>query len=68
MIKNTATVKVDTTENWAKAKNYIPDMFTIIVYQDEGCSPRIKLGDGQHTVSSLPFLVNKEVQDSTLIL
>ena len=30
MEKANAVVKVDTEENWSKAKNYIPDSFTII--------------------------------------
>ena len=68
MDKNNALIKVDGAENWAKAKNYIPDKFTIIVYQYKDSSPKVKIGDGIHTVNSLPFLVEKEVQDTTLIL
>lgn len=68
MEKNTATVKVDKAENWDKAKNYVPDIFTIIVYEFDGASPKIKIGDGIHNVGSLPFLVRNEVNDTTLIL
>ena len=68
MDKNNALIKVDWAENWAKAKNYIPDKFTIIVYQYKDSFPKVKIGDGIHTVNSLPFLVEKEVQDTTLIL
>lgn len=69
MEKSNAVVKVDTEENWAKAKNYIPDKFTIIIYEaEDGKPPRIKIGDGIHTVGELSFLANKEVKDKTLIL
>lgn len=68
MEKSNATIKVDTFENWAKAKNYIPDIFTIIIYQCEG-APKIKIGDGKTKVNDLPFLVNdKSVQEETLVL
>ena len=45
MDKNNALIKVDWAENWAKAKNYIPDKFTIIVYQYKDSSPKVKTGD-----------------------
>lgn len=70
MEKSNAIIKTDSVENWEKAKNYIPDKFTIIVYtyaNDE--PPRIKIGDGIHNVNELSFLINdKEVKDDTLIL
>ena len=68
MEKANAIVKVDTMENWAKAVNYIPDSFTIIVYTSEGKSPKVKIGDGIHKVNDLPFLSNKEVEGNTLVL
>lgn len=69
MEKALATVKVDTEENWAKAVNYVPDSFTIIVYSYLDKSPRVKIGDGVHNVNDLPFLTNKsEVEGNTLIL
>lgn len=68
MVKSNATIKVDTEENWNKAKNYIPDTFTIIVYTYDNAAPKIKIGDGVHSVASLPFLVSKEVIDNKLIL
>ena len=70
MEKSQATIKVDSEENWNKAKNYIPDKFTIIVYKGEDNEPpRIKIGDGIHTVNELSFLTNKKtVEDGTLIL
>lgn len=69
MVKSNAVVKVDTEENWAKAVNYIPDTFTIIVYTYENSSPKIKIGDGKHKVFELPFLnAPKEVSNDTLVL
>lgn len=68
MEKSNAIVKVDTPQNWEKAINYIPNIFTIIVYDFENNSPKIKLGDGIHTVSELPFLIKGEVLDDTLVL
>lgn len=69
MEKSSAVVKVDTADNWAKAKNYTPDPFTIVVYTyGEGKSPKVKMGDGIHKVADLPFLANREVEDGTLVL
>lgn len=68
MIKSNAVVKVDTEENWNKAVNYIPDSFTIIVYEFENSSPKVKIGDGIHKVKELPFLSNREVVNDTLVL
>jgi len=68
MTKSTATIKVDTWENWNKAVNYVPDKFTILVFECEDESPRIKIGDGVHKVCELPFLSNREVVDDTLVL
>ena len=68
MRKSNAIVKVDSEENWKKATNYIPDTFTIIIYEFENSSPKVKIGDGVHFVNDLPFLSNKEVIDDTLML
>lgn len=69
MKKQNAIIKTDLAENWEKAKNYIPDQFTIIVYEYEDASPKIKIGDGIHKLSDIPFLIqDKEVKDGTLIL
>lgn len=68
MQKSNATIKVDTEENWNKAVNYIPDIFTIIVYTYENNSPKVKIGDGITKVKELPFLNNKEVDNNTLVL
>ena len=52
MDKNNALIKVDWAENWTKAKNYIPDKFTIIVYQYKDYSPKVKIG-GVDVVSAV---------------
>ena len=68
MEKSSAVIKTDTAENWAKAINYTPDKFTIIVYEFEHDVPKIKIGDGIHKLSELPFLYSKEVVAETLVL
>ena len=68
MVKSNAVIKVDTASNWEKAINYIPDKFTILVYEFENTSPKVKIGDGIHSVNNLPFLSNQEVIDDTLVL
>lgn len=69
MQKSNAIVKVDSEENWNKAKNYVPDIFTIIVYTYENSSPKVKMGDGIHNVISLPFLNQSKVtKDDVLVL
>jgi hypothetical protein len=68
MVKSNATVKVDKAQNWAKAINYIPDSFTILVYEYEDRPPKIKMGDGKTKVNDLPFLNQSQVKDDTLEL
>lgn len=70
MEKSNAIIKTDSAENWEKAKNYVPDKFTIIVYTyADDMPPRIKIGDGIHTVNELSFLISeKTVKNNTLIL
>ena len=68
MQKSNAIIKTDLAENWEKAKNYVPDRFTIIVYEYENMPPKIKIGDGIHKLCDIAFLVSKEVQENTLIL
>lgn len=68
MVKSGAVIKVDTPENWAKAVNYVPDCFTILVYDYGNRPPKIKIGDGKRRVSELPFLNSSEVVGDTLEL
>lgn len=50
--------KIDTTENWGKAVNFVPKKGEIIVYSDGGGAgvPKIKVGDGTTKVGSLKFI------------
>lgn len=68
MVKSNAVVKIDTEENWNKAINYIPDQFTIIVYEYPDRSPKIKMGDGKHKVFELPFLNESRMDNQILVL
>lgn len=68
MVKSNAVIKVDKAQNWAKAVNYIPDSFTILVYEYEGKPPKIKMGDGKTRINDLPFLNQSQVKDDTLEL
>lgn len=48
------TQKIDTTENWNKAVNFIPMPGEIIIYKD-GDIVKEKIGDGVTTVGNLKF-------------
>ena len=53
--------KIEAAQDWEKAKNFVPKMDQIIIYdgiKENGkyvVPPKIKVGDGIHTVSELPF-------------
>ena len=66
MIKEQTYIKRDTTENWDKAKNFIPKKNEIIVYTDAGT----KIGDGKTKVNDLPFIDQNfySVDGTTLII
>lgn len=56
--------KVETPEDWEKAKNFIPKKDQIIIYdgiKENGhyvTLPRLKIGDGVTKVNDLPFAPN----------
>ena len=66
MIKEQTLIKKDTSENWSKAKNFIPKASEIIIYIAKG----MKIGDGKTRVNDLPFINNNEyrVEDDILII
>ena len=69
MIKEQTLIKKDTSENWNKAKNFIPKENEIIVYTD--FMPfGTKIGDGKTKVNDLPFMDINEynVEDDTLVI
>ena len=53
MIKEQTILKKDTTENWSKAKNFIPKENEIIIYTD---TEQQKIGDGKTKLNELPFI------------
>ena len=52
MEKEQSFIKKDTTENWNKAKRFIPKENEVIVYTDAGT----KIGDGKTLLYELPFI------------
>lgn len=54
-IKTRVQNKHDTSTNWAKATTFVPLAGEVIVYDD---LKRIKIGDGQTTVTNLDFFDN----------
>lgn len=70
MIKEQTLIKKDTSENWKKAKNFIPKKKEIIIYTD--LIPNgTKIGDGKTKINDLPFIdINKysiENEDTLVI-
>lgn len=55
MIKENVIIKKDTTENWNKAKNFIPKENELIFYID---TEQYKIGNGKTKINDLPFLFN----------
>ena len=53
MIKEQKKKKKDTSENWSKAKNFIPKENEVIVYTD---LEKKKIGDGKNLLNDLPFI------------
>ena len=63
------TIKKDTSNNWEKAKNFIPKTNEIIIYTD--LEPYgTKIGDGKTKVNELPFIDinNYSIEDDTLVI
>lgn len=67
--KSAAIIKTDLPENWEKAINYIPDKFTIIVYEYPD-APKIKIGDGKTKVNDLAWTYSgpPSIENNTLQL
>ena len=65
-MKERIQIKHDTTQNWAKAVNFIPLAGELIIYDgvlENGIyieQPRIKIGDGVHKLAELPFMSIEE--------
>lgn len=56
-IKTRIIQKHDTSENWAKATNFIPKQGEVIVYDidTQASFERFKIGDGVRNINDLPF-------------
>lgn len=67
MIKETTYIKKDTSENWEKAKNFIPKENEVIVYTD---TQQQKIGNGKDKLNELPFIDQTyySVDGTTLII
>ena len=67
MIKEQSFIKKDTSENWNKAKKFIPKENEVIVYIDLN---KKKIGNGKSLLSDLPFidLNSYSVEGTTLII
>ena len=58
--------KIDTYENWSKAENFVPLKGELIIYTtDENGNEivKLKIGDGETVVHSLPFAVGGSATD-----
>lgn len=53
MIKEQSFIKKDTSENWSKAKNFIPKENEVIIYTDLN---KKKIGNGKNLLSELSFI------------
>jgi hypothetical protein len=66
-MKERIQVKHDIAANWAKAVNFIPLAGELIIYDgiiEKGIyieQPKLKIGDGIHTVNELPFINNEAI-------
>lgn len=66
MEKEQTFIKKDTTENWNKAKRFIPKENEIIIYTDAGT----KIGDGKTLLQDLPFIDQSfySIDGTTLVI
>lgn len=62
-VKTRIQNKNDTSENWAKAVNFIPLKGEIIIYTDKRLQ---KIGDGVTPVNDLPFEAVSEHNHATI--
>jgi hypothetical protein len=69
--------KIETAQDWEKAKNFIPKKNQIIIY--DGITengkyielPKIKIGDGETKVNDLPFETSTTIsyiEDNNLLI
>ena len=68
-IKTRIQLKNDTEANWRKA-NFSPLKGELIIYSTDEAHPfcRLKVGDGETDINSLPFVTDGNIIDSSIIL
>lgn len=69
MIKEQTLIKKDTSENWSKAKNFIPKLNEVIIYTDYFPN-KMKIGDGKTKVNDLSFIDSNQysIEEDTLVI
>ena len=69
MEKEYVYMKSDTSENWSKAKNFIPSKNEIIIYTDF-IPIGMKIGDGITKLNDLKFINNNDfdIEGDTLVI
>lgn len=61
---SSAVITVNTSSYWAENSSYVPASGEIVIYDDnDGTSPKLKVGNGTSTINNLPFMV--EIYTST---
>lgn len=67
MTKENRIVKIDTSENWNKAINFVPKAGEIIIYSDLSF---MKIGDGKTKINDLLFVTNYNysIENNTLVI
>lgn len=69
--------KIEATQDWEKAKNFIPKKDQIIIYDGKKENekyiepPRLKIGDGKTKVNDLPFETSSAIsyiEDNNLLI
>ena len=63
-------LKCDTEVNWNKALNFVPHKGEAIIYSADSTHPfsRLKMGDGNTTVSDLPFIDASTIDGKSILI
>lgn len=67
LLKGRFCQKTDVEVNWNKAINFVPLKGEVCVYlpDDNNTEPRFKVGDGETTITNLPFAITAPSAIST---
>ena len=68
-VKARIQLKNDTEAHWNLAENFIPRQGEVIIYSADDTHPfsRLKIGDGETLVASLPFVESGSVNGFSLL-